>query len=84
MKALFFFAGTLFRWSVQEPKQFLFFHAYIIFVYGVTYFTNLVGLNASNLIFTGGMIAPIGFLISQGLPLDCLDYKSAIERELTT
>ena len=42
------------------------------------------GLDASNLVFTIGLMAPIGYLIYNGLPLDCLDYKSAIKRELSS
>ena len=42
-----------------------------------------IGLEMSNLIFTIGLMAPIGYLIYNGLPLDCLNYKSAIKRELS-
>ena len=79
MKGLLFFAGSLLRWPPKKPKQFLYFHAYIIFIYGLTSI-----FNGSGFVFTAGMLAPLFFAIYQGLPLDCLDYKSAISREFTT
>ena len=82
MKGILFFLGSIFRWPVQNTRQFLFLHVYLLGIYGITYLLRNLGFDASNLVFTVGLIAPIGYLICNGLPLDCLDYKSAIKREL--
>ena len=84
MKGTLFFLGSIFRWPVQNTKQFLIFHAYLLGLYGITFLIGNIGLEISRLIFTVGLIAPIGYLIYNGLPLDCLDYKSAIKRELAS
>ena len=84
MKGVLFFLGSIFRWPVQRPNQFLTLHLYFIVIYGLTFFVKNIGFNFYNLILTSGMIAPLGYLIYNGLPLDCLDYKSAIKRELKT
>ncbi len=84
MKGFLFFLGSIFRWPVQRPNQFLTLHLYFVAIYVITFFIKNMGFNFSNLIFTSGMIAPIGYLICNGLPLDCLDYKSSIQRELNT
>ena len=84
MKGLLFFLGSIFRWPVQNTRQFLVLHVYLLGIYGITYLLKNLGLDASNLVFTIGLMAPISFLIYNGLPLDCLDYKSAIKRELSS
>ena len=84
MKGVLFFLGSTFRWPVQKTKEFLIFHIYLIGIYLITFFLRSIGLSFSNLIFTAGLVAPIGYLIYNGLPLDCLDYKSAIKRELNS
>ena len=84
MKGVLFFLGSTFRWPVQKTNEFLIFHVYLLVVYGVTFLLRGIGLEFSNLIFTVGLVAPIGYLIYNGLPLDCLNYKSAIERELSS
>ena len=83
MKGVLFFLGSIFRWPIQNTKDFLIFHAYLLGIYGITFLLRNIGLEISNLIFTIGFIAPIAYLIYNGLPLDCLDYKSAIKRELS-
>ena len=82
MKGVLFFLGSTFRWPVQNPNEFLIFHVYLLGIYGITFLLRNIGLGFSNLIFTVGLVAPIGYLIYNGLPLDCLNYKSAIKREL--
>ena len=72
----------MFRWPVQKTNEFLILHVYLLGIYGITFILRNIGLNISNLIFTVGLIAPLGYLIYNGLPLDCLNYKSAIKREL--
>ena len=84
MKGFLFFLGSTFRWPVQNTNEFLIFHFYLLVVYGITFLLRNLGLDVSNLIFTVGLMAPIGYLIYNGLPLDCLDYKSAIKRELSS
>ena len=84
MKGVLFFLGSVFRWPVQKTNEFLMFHSYLIGIYGITFLLRNIGLTFSNLVFTVGLVAPIGYLIYNGLPLDCLNYKSAIERELSS
>ena len=84
MKGVLFFLGSTFRWPVQKPNEFLIFHVYLLGIYGITFLLRNIGLSISNLVFTVGLVAPIGYLIYNGLPLDCLDYKSAIKRELSS
>jgi len=84
MKGFLFFLGSTFRWPVQKTNEFLIFHVYLLGVYAITFLLRSIGLNFSNFIFTVGLVAPIGYLIYNGLPLDCLNYKSAIERELSS
>ena len=84
MKGVLFFLGSIFRWPIQNTKDFLIFHAYLLGIYGITFLLRNIGFEISNLIFTIGFIAPIAYLIYNGLPLDCLDYKSAIKRELSS
>ncbi len=82
MKGVLFFIGSIFRWPVQNSKQFLILHVYLIGIYGITFLLRSIGLEVSNLIFTVGLLSPVSYLIYNGLPLDCLNYKSAIKREL--
>ena len=84
MKGVLFFLGSTFRWPVQKTNQFLILHAYLLVIYGLTFLLRNGGMSVSNLVFTVGLVAPIGYLIYNGLPLDCLNYKSAIERELSS
>ena len=84
MKGFLFFLGSTFRWPVQKTNDFLIFHVYLLGIYGITFLIKNIGLSFYNLIFTVGLVAPIGYLIYKGLPLDCLDYKSAIKRELSS
>jgi len=84
MKGFLFFLGSTFRWPVQKTNEFLIFHVYLLGVYAITFLLRSIGLDFSNFIFTVGLVAPIGYLIYNGLPLDCLDYKSAIKRELSS
>ena len=81
MKGFLFFCGSLLRWPAQSPKKFLYLHLYILMIYLITYLSRVFSLNASYLLFTAGVLGPIMYAIYRGLPLDCLDYKSAIKRE---
>ena len=84
MKGFLFFLGSIFRWPVAKTNEFLTLHIYLLGIYGITFLLKNIGLSLSNLIFTVGLMAPIGYLIFKGLPLDCLDYKSAIKREFSS
>ena len=84
MKGVLFFIGSVFRWPVQKTNDFLLLHIYLLGIYGITFLFRNIGLSFYNFIFTVGLIAPIGYLIYNGLPLDCLNYKSAIKRELSS
>ena len=84
MKGVLFLLGSVFRWPIQNTKDFLILHAYLLGIYGITFLLRNIGLEISNFFFTIGLIAPIAYLIYNGLPLDCLDYKSAIKRELSS
>ncbi len=84
MKGFLFFLGSWFRWPVLKPSQFLFFHAYLSLVYLFTYLFKSLSLNLSYFIFTVGIISPLMYAISKGLPLDCLNYRAAINRELSS
>ncbi len=82
IKGFLFFCGSLFRWPAQKPRQFLYFHVYILIIYLITYISRSISLNASYFLFTTGVLAPIMYAIYAGIPLDYLNYKSAINREL--
>ena len=84
MKGFLFFLGSVFRWPVQKTKEFMILHIYFLGIYGITFLIKNIGLSFSNLIFTVGIVSPLAFLIYNGLPLDCLNYKSAIKRELSS
>ena len=84
MKGFLFFLGSIFRWPVQKTNDFLLLHAYLIGVYVLTFFLKNIGLGFSNLVFTVGLVSPLAYLIYKGLPLNCLDYKSAIKREFSS
>ena len=84
MKGVLFFLGSIFRWPVHNTNQFLLLHVYFLGIYGLTFLIRNIGLNFSNLVFTVGFVGPVGYLICNGLPLDCLNYKSAIKRELSS
>jgi len=77
MKAFLYFIGSIFRWAPQKPGEFFLLHGYVLMIYGLVYaFDSLQGF-----ILTVGLCTPLLVAIGQGLPLDCLDYESAIRRE---
>ncbi len=83
IKGLLFFLGSLLRWPALRSKEFLLFHLYIVCLYVITFLIQTLSINASNFIFTLGVLAPLMRAIYKGLPLDCLNYESAIDRELS-
>ena len=70
-----FFAGSLLRWPPQNPKQFLYFHIYILLIYFLFWTTGL------GLLLVIGALGPLCLAISKGLNVDCLSYEAAISRE---
>ncbi len=81
IKGFLFFCGSLLRWPALNTKYFMLFHAYILAVYAITYSAKSISVNASVFLFTVSVLSPLMIAIGKGLPLDCLNYKSAIERE---
>ena len=81
MKGFLFFAGSLVRWSVNKPRQFLLLHGYILLVYALGSLIDLSIGKGSGLILSMGAIAPMALAIYRGLPLDCLNFESVINRE---
>ncbi len=82
IKGFLFFVGSLLRWPAQKPKDFFSFHIYILLLYGITYLLKSLSLNLSYFVFTMGVLAPLMNEIAIGFPLDCLNYKAAINREV--
>ncbi|KGG21609.1 MULTISPECIES: hypothetical protein [Prochlorococcus] len=81
MKACLFFLGSAIRWMGSAPSRFLYFHLYLLCVYFFTYFAKLGSLEVYRLIFTLGILSPFLFAIYRGLPLDCLNFESALKKE---
>tara|TARA_B100000700_G_C14633361_1_gene663877 strand:+ start:381 stop:644 length:264 start_codon:yes stop_codon:yes gene_type:complete len=84
IKGFLFFLGTLLRWPALNPKQFFTLHLYILSLYAVTYLVKILSLNLSYFVFTVGSVAPLMLAISRGLPLDCLNYRASIDREVSS
>tara|TARA_Y100001970_G_C14259267_1_gene878369 strand:+ start:18314 stop:18571 length:258 start_codon:yes stop_codon:yes gene_type:complete len=82
MKEFFYLLGNLIRWPVLETKDFLLLHAYISAIYLITFFLKNIGFNSYQFIFTLGILAPLLISIGKGLPLDCLDAKKLLKKEL--
>tara|TARA_Y100001968_G_C19079168_1_gene582154 strand:- start:422 stop:682 length:261 start_codon:yes stop_codon:yes gene_type:complete len=82
MKVFLFFLGSLIRWPAQRTKDFLIFHSYLLIIYLITYLAKPLSQGLSSFLFTIGMMLPLFLAIYRGLPLDCLNYQSVIEREM--
>ena len=82
MTGFLYFLGNTIRWPALRPKEFLSLHAYLLFLYLITFTLSKNGVSQANLVFTLGVLAPLLISIGQGLPIDCLDYKSALNKEL--
>ena len=81
MKGLLFFAGTFLRQLVNKPQEtgiVMLYYTLLLLVAFLVGFDNTGGLG---LVFVILFIIPIARSIFHGLPIDCLDYKAAIERE---
>ena len=82
MTGFLYFLGNTLRWPALKPKEFLLLHAYLLSIYLITFALSQNGINQANFVFTVGILAPLLKSIGQGLPIDCLDYKSALVKEL--
>ena len=82
MTGFFYFLGNTLRWPALKPKEFLSLHSYIAFIYLITFALSKNQVSQANLVFTLGILAPLLIAIGQGLPIDCLDYKKALLKEL--
>ena len=80
-KGFLFFAGSLVRWTVLKPREFLVALIYTALIHGITLVGITNSINGGGFIFTVGVVGPLLLAIYKGLPLDCLDYKSAIQKE---
>jgi len=83
MKAFLYFLGSAIRWMGNDLSRFIYFHLYLTCVYLVTFFAKSGSLDIYRLIFTVGIIGPLLFVIGKGLPLNCLNLESAINKEIT-
>ncbi len=81
MTGFLYFLGNTLRWPALKPREFLSLHAYLSIIYIITFILSKNNVNQSNLVFTLGILAPLLISIGQGLPIDCLDYKTAMIKE---
>ena len=82
MKGFLYFLGNTLRWPALKPKEFLSLHSYLITIYLITFILTKNDVDQANLVFTVGILAPLLIAIGQGLPIDCLDYKTALLKEI--
>tara|TARA_Y100001968_G_scaffold123342_1_gene112317 strand:+ start:236 stop:505 length:270 start_codon:yes stop_codon:yes gene_type:complete len=82
MTGFLYFLGNTLRWPALKPKEFLSLHGYLLVIYFITFALSQNGVSLANLIFTVGILAPLLIAIGQGLPLNCLDFKSSLIKEL--
>ncbi len=83
MKGAFYFIGSFLRWLVQKPSQSSVLAIYLIIFHisiGVakSYFSESLAL-----VVLIGVLAPFMYAIAKGLPLDCLNYEAAINKEFS-
>ena len=83
MTGFLYFLGNILRWPVLKPKEFFSLHAYFSIIYLITLTLSKNDVNQSNLVFTLGILAPLLIAIGQGLPVNCLDYRSSLIKELS-
>ena len=77
IKGFLFFTGSLLRWPPQKPREFIYLHLYIVFIY-IMFWSSGLGL-----FLVIGALGPLCFAISKGLSTDCLSYEAAIAREFS-
>ena len=81
MNGFLYFLGNILRWPALKPKEFLTLHAYLSIIYFITFILSNNNVNQANFVFTIGILAPLFISIGQGLPIDCLNYKTALLKE---
>jgi len=65
-----------------KPSVFFVFHIYVAFIYFITFIVKSNSLDGDGLIFTLLITSPFLLAINRGLPLDCLNYETAVRREI--
>ncbi len=81
MTGFLYFLGNTLRWPALKPREFLSLHGYFSVIYILTFVLSNNNVNQANLIFTLGILTPLLISIGRGLPVDCLDYKTALLKE---
>ena len=57
MKGVLFFLGSIFRWPVQNTKEFLTLHVYLLVIYGITFLLKNLGLIETDVNVDANLIA---------------------------
>ncbi len=81
MKGFLFFTGTFLRNLVNYPREYGILMLYYLVLVLFAYLIDFQSSGGFGLLFVILFLAPIFRSIYQGLPLDCLNHRSAIERE---
>ena len=83
MTGFLYFLGNTLRWPALKPKEFFTLHAYFTVIYLLTYTLSKNNVSQSSLVFTLGILGPLLIAIGQGLPINCLDFKTSLKKELS-
>ena len=83
MTGFLYFLGNTLRWPALKPKEFFTLHAYFSVIYLLTFTLSKNNVSQSSLVFTLGILGPLLIAIGQGLPINCLDFKTSLKKELS-
>ena len=83
MTGFLYFLGNTLRWPALKPKEFFTLHAYFTVIYLLTFTLSKNDVSQSSLVFTLGILGPLLIAIGQGLPINCLDFKTSLKKELS-
>ena len=83
MTGFLYFLGNTLRWPALKPKEFFTLHAYFTVIYLLTFALSKNNVSQSSLVFTLGILGPLLIAIGQGLPINCLDFKTSLKKELS-
>tara|TARA_B100000945_G_scaffold274231_1_gene237538 strand:+ start:242 stop:499 length:258 start_codon:yes stop_codon:yes gene_type:complete len=83
MTGFLYFLGNTLRWPALKPKEFFTLHAYFTVIYLLTFALSKNDVSQSSLVFTLGILGPLLIAIGQGLPINCLDFKTSLKKELS-
>tara|TARA_B100001029_G_scaffold60813_1_gene49211 strand:+ start:243 stop:500 length:258 start_codon:yes stop_codon:yes gene_type:complete len=83
MTGFLYFLGNTLRWPALKPKEFFTLHAYFTVIYLLTFTLSKNNVSQSSLVFTLGILGPLLIAIGQGLPINCLDFKTSLKKELS-